>query len=201
MSPSDRTGALGLPSRSAALAGVLLLLAGCTGTPRGLESQADADAASTVSTPADTVPLPQLGESPSEAEVDAWFGGRVPAHVYADTPERRGVEWHESMGRDVFLETSAGRLVQLVVRRPYVGHLPAVEARRLPALRVGQSAHAVEALVGPGWPVSRTRVFGGVSGETRGWAIRDRGLGTGRTLFVTFVADSVAAIAHPWVRP
>lgn len=149
--------------------------------------------------PPETLALPRPDGGLTDARVAAWFDGRVPAHVYVDQGELRGVEWSEPAGRYAMVEYRRGRAWRANVRRPWVGLLPAVEARRLPALRIGQTSADVSALAGAGWPVARTYVADDVSSETRGWSIRDRGLGTGRTLFVTFVSDTVAAIAHPWV--
>lgn len=149
--------------------------------------------------PPETLALPLPDGGLTDARVSAWFDGRVAAHVFVDQGEFRGVEWSEPAGRYATVEYRRGRVWRASVRRPWVGVLPAVEARRLPALRLGQTSSEVSAIVGAGWPVERTYLADVASSETRGWSIRDRGFGTGRTLFLTFVSDTVMAIVHPWV--
>jgi hypothetical protein len=152
---------------------------------------------------ADTLPLPCWSAGLSRAEVEAAFGPGTNARlVSAGTLAGTDVwEWSEPAGRYALAEFAGGRLVSASVRRPWVGLLPAVEASRLPALRDGASRASIERFLGPGWPIERE--FGRLSAaglETRAWAIRDRGVGTGAILKIRFRGDVAAGISHPWVR-
>lgn len=163
------------------------------------------DSAPALGTVADTLPLPEPRTGVGHAEVASWFSREAVPRRYAVDAELRleSWEWSEPMGRYGNADFVGGRAVRAAVRRPYVDHLPIVQARRLVTLKPGLSRSEVEERLGPGWPVERGEVnFTGTStrSEKLGWAIHDRHLNTGRTLFVTFVDGRALAIAHPWVR-
>jgi hypothetical protein len=149
----------------------------------------------------ETLALPRLEPGQSLASLAAAFGPDVvPRRVRPSwRTDGEAWEWSEPAGRYAVAEFVGGGLAAATVRRPWTAWLPAVEADRLPALRVGESAAAIERAIGPGWPVART-IGAGEGGEivTLAWSIRDRGVGTGAILRVSFQGGRAMVIQHPW---
>lgn len=178
--------------------------------PMGVVSDAtyDAGAATATATGAnasgpDTLPMPEFVSGESVADVGASFPPVTAARrVTAPSGSgREAWEWSEPAGRYALAEFEGGRLVTGFVRRPENVWLPAVEADRLPQLRAGMSLAEVEAIAGTGWPIERTVMLDGMAPvETRAWAIRDRGVGTGAVLRVAFRDGRALVILHPWAR-
>lgn len=187
-----------------ALAGVLWL--GLVSSSCGSRATEDADAPAVAqAASSDTLALPAPRPGLTRAEIAGWFGPGAREHRYATQPDLRleSWEWSEPMGRDAQADFVDGRLVRAAVRRPWVDHLPIVQARRLVDLEIGLTRAQVHERLGAGWPVARAYVHFGaapVESETEGWTIHDRHLQTGRSLFVTYSGGRVVTIEHPWVR-
>jgi hypothetical protein len=149
----------------------------------------------------ETLPLPSLRAGVSVSELSDSLGPELSPHAVATAPALGAEEWEwsEPAGRYVLGEFRGGGLVSGSVRRPYGPNLPAVEARVLHVLRVGASRAGIERVAGRGWPVERALLADGGETVTQAWAIRDRGIGTGHVLRITYRDGRAIAVDHPWV--
>ncbi len=169
-------------------------------------ARADSAAAAAAATaPAPPAPpeLPALRVGESLSEVSATMPGVIPRSVNASFGNGASAyEWNETMGRYMLAEFVDGRLVIGNVRRPYVDRLPPVEASALQNLHPGMTRAEIEAQVGPGYAMTRA-VATGIDGDliTDGWSIRDRGVGSGRNLMVTYRDGRAASVIYPGARP